>query len=270
MVRVELTRVDFRYPVYEMRGRSLKLSLLRQVTGGQLGGDDHVEIRALNQVSLSLRPGDRLGLIGHNGSGKSTLLRVMAGLAYPQAGSVDVSGRVISLIEKGLGYNPELTGRANIELPLRLLGASDEDVRRAKSLIPEFTGLGAFIDMPVRTYSEGMKTRLAFAICTAVSGDILLLDEWLGAGDLDFQAQAEARLKQMMDSAKIMVLATHSLPLVREVCNKVAYLAKGRVIGIGAPDEMIELYHSAADRVHNGEPVLDTPVPHVVMGNAAY
>lgn len=240
MVHVTARNIFFRYPVFAMTGRSLKASLFRQWSGGTISADSGVvHVQALSDVSFDLKPNDRLGLVGRNGSGKSTLLRLIAGLAFPQGGSLSIEGRIVPLIEKGLGVNPELSGSANIELPLRLLGATTEEVNAAKRDIPEFTGLGAFIDLPVRTYSEGMKTRLSFAICTAIRADVLVLDEWLGAGDIGFQERAEARLASMIQNTRIVVLATHSLDLVESVCTKVLWLDRGAVAGYGPPSEIV-------------------------------
>ncbi|QGZ96555.1 ABC transporter ATP-binding protein [Terricaulis silvestris] len=249
MVHVTAHNISFRYPVFAMTGRSLKASLFRQLSGGTISADSGVvNVQALRDVSFDLKPNDRLGLIGRNGSGKSTLLRLAAGLAFAQEGLLSIEGRVVPLIEKGLGVNPELSGAANIELPLRLLGATTEEVNAAKRDIPEFTGLGAFIDLPVRTYSEGMKTRLSFAICTAIRADVLVLDEWLGAGDIEFQERAETRLASMMQNTRIVVLATHSLDLVNSVCTKVLWLDRGAVAGYGTPAEIVPKFFA---EMHN-------------------
>ena len=243
MVGIVADNISFRYPIYDVKQRSLKISLMRQVAGGRVGSASRqVEVQALSQLSFELREGDRLGVIGRNGSGKSTLLRVLAGLAHPQEGTLRTEGRVVPLIEKGLGIHPELSGMENIELPLRLLGATDAEVRCALDTIPEFTGLGNFMHLPVRTYSEGMRTRLAFAICTAVSGDILILDEWLGAGDIDFYERAQQRLEQFLATTRIVVVASHSNDLLRKVCNKLAWLDRGRLVMLGDPGEVLNAY----------------------------
>jgi ABC-type polysaccharide/polyol phosphate transport system ATPase subunit len=242
IAHVDVQDISFTYPVFEIVGRSLKISLLRQMAGGKVSTKGVVHVDALSDISFSLKPGDRLGLIGHNGSGKSTLLRVLSGIAHPQKGRVKMIGRVVPLIEKGIGINPELSGEANIELPLRLLGATSAEVARAQRDIPEFTGLGAFMQLPVRTYSEGMRTRLSFAICTALEADILVLDEWLSAGDIDFHERASARLTSRIDATGIVVMASHSLELVATVCNKVAWLDGGRLAAFGEPGPVIDAY----------------------------
>jgi len=240
---VKLTDVTFSYPLYELTGRSLKVTMLRQVAGAKLIlGKGQTRVEALSNVSFELKDGDRLGLIGHNGSGKSTLLRVISRLAHPQEGKVQVDGRIIPLIDRGMGINPELSGLENIELPLRLLGATSAEVKAAKEEIPEWTGLGPFIHLPFRTYSDGMKARLSFALCTAVHGDILVLDEWLGAGDAAFVEQAQMRLDEFVNRSKIIVLASHSLDLIQNVCNVVCWMVRGQMIAFGPTEEIVPIY----------------------------
>ena len=247
MASLILDNVQFSYPVFEVGARSIKVSLFNQVTGGSVSSNaGHVQVDALKGINARLGDGDRVALIGRNGSGKTTLLRLLAGLASPQIGSIIATGRVVPLITTGLGINPELSGAANIELPLRLLGASTAEVRQAMTEIPEFTGLGKFIKMPVRTYSEGMKARLNFAIATALHADILILDEWLGAGDIDFYQRAEARLQSMLERTGIVVLATHSVPLMEQLCNRVAWIDRGRLIMMGDPHEVLRAYQSSS------------------------
>lgn len=243
MAHIRLNNIYFSYPVYSITGRSLKVSLMQQVAGAQIrNSNETVTVTAIKNLSFELKDGDRLGLVGHNGAGKSSLLRVLAGLAHPQAGSMEIQGRVIPLIERALGVNQELSGYDNIELPLRLLGANDQEIKEARGYIPEFTGLGDFMSLPVRTYSEGMKARLAFALCTAIHGDIMILDEWLSAGDIDFVEKAEQRLTNMVDSVPILVLASHNLDLLRRVCTKVAWMAHGKLMMLGDPEEVLTKY----------------------------
>lgn len=241
--RINLENVSFSYPVFEMASRSLKVSMFRQATGGVIGDKSGVvHVQALSNISFELNRGDRLGIIGRNGSGKSTMLRVLAGLAHPQIGTVEIKGRVVPLIEKALGINPELSGFANIELPLRLLGATSAEVERAKKEIPEFCGLGRFIHLPFRTYSDGMKTRLAFAICTSLEADILVLDEWLAAGDMEFQERAEVRLTKLIDETEIVVLASHSPQLIERVCNKTLWMQGGEMVLFGPTSQVLGAY----------------------------
>ncbi len=243
MARVLFDNVSFDYPIFGIKSRSFKVTLMRSLPlGSRLSGEGIVHVEALRDVSFDAQPGDRLGLIGHNGAGKSTTLRLIAGLAYPTKGNIEVKGRIVPLIEKGLGINQELSGRDNIELPLRLLGATSAEVKRAMVEIPEFTGLGEFIDVPVRAYSEGMKTRLAFAVSTFLEADVLVLDEWLGAGDIDFQEKAERRLTTMLAKTGVVVVTSHSMHLIRKVCTHCIWFHQGRVRMEGHPDEVTAAY----------------------------
>lgn len=245
MARVVFDNVSFDYPIFGLTSRSFKVTLMRSLPlGSRLSNEGVVHVEALRDVSFRAEAGDRLGLIGHNGAGKSTSLRLIAGLAYPNKGKVEVTGRIIPLIEKGLGINPELSGRDNIELPLRLLGATSAEVKRAMEEIPEFTGLGEFIDVPVRAYSEGMKTRLAFGVSTFLEADVLVLDEWLGAGDIDFQEKAEARLTTMLAKTGVVVVTSHSMHLIRKVCTHCLWFHQGRVRMEGHPDEVTAAYEA--------------------------
>jgi len=243
MAQLKLRSVSFSYPVYSLANRSLKAALIENGVGAKLiTSDNHFRAHALANVTLSLGRGDRLGIIGRNGSGKSTLLKLLAGVLGPDSGEIEVSGRVVPLLSRGVGLNPERTGRQNIELPLRLLGATDDEIRRAWLDVPDWTGLGAYMDMPVRTYSDGMRSRLVFALSTAIDGDILVLDEWLGAGDADFVEKARERLKVLVNRAGIVVLCSHSMRIIEQICSVVCWLDQGRVVMIGNPKEVIAAY----------------------------
>jgi lipopolysaccharide transport system ATP-binding protein len=243
MAHINLRGVDFSYPVYDLASRSLKVALMDNLVGSKLVTKaDRVQACALVGVDLSLRKGDRLGIIGRNGSGKSTLLMLLAGVIGADAGDVEISGRVVPLISRGVGLNPERTGRQNIELPLRLLGATNEEVRRAHKEVPRWTGLGAYMDMPLRVYSDGMRSRLVFALSTAIEGDILVLDEWLGAGDADFVEKARKRLDEVVERAGIVVLCSHSMRIIEQTCSVVCWLDQGRVVMVGEPKEVIAAY----------------------------
>lgn len=242
MVHIHADNINYSYPIFDKR-RSIKVSVMKTMVGGNIRQKNgKTVVQAVRDVSFDLTPGDRFGLLGHNGSGKTTMLRLLAGLILPDTGKLDVQGRIVSLITRGTGINEDLTGADNIELPLRILGATDAEVARAKVEIPEFIQLGDFMQLPVRTYSEGMKARLTFGICTFLRGDIILLDEWLSTGDKDFIAKANARMDEIVSETGIMVIATHSTGLVRNVCNKVALMEGGEIKMIGTPDEVLAVY----------------------------
>lgn len=198
------------------------------------------EIRALRGISFALKPGDRLGLVGRNGSGKSTLLRILGGIYEPTGGELEVHGDVGPLFNAGFGQRNNSTGRENIYLRCMLKGMTRQ---KAMDLIPEieaFTGLGAFLDMPVRTYSAGMAMRLSFAVATALSPEILLLDEWIGAGDSDFRVKAQERMNQFVGNTGITVLASHNRGLVNEVCTIGMWLDRGEMRALGPIDQVYE------------------------------
>jgi ABC-2 type transport system ATP-binding protein/lipopolysaccharide transport system ATP-binding protein len=213
-------------------------------TGGRIGTDAgrRVSIQALENVSLAVAHGDRLGLVGHNGAGKTTLLRVIAGIYEPTSGSVAVDGRTVPIFDLGAGMDPESTGYQNIMFRGLYLGLSRADIRARVEEIADFTELGSFLHMPIRTYSNGMHARLAFAISTCVEPEILLLDESIGAGDAAFLLKARSRLEKFIDQSGIMVLATHSEPMMRDLCNKAVLLEHGRIVTIGSVDDVFSSY----------------------------
>lgn len=187
-------------------------------------------ITALDDVSLTLLPGDRLGVLGDNGAGKSTLLRVIAGIYKPTSGDVNVEGRVSSLLDIFFGIDMDASGRENIIIRGILLGLSRHDIAKISEKIIEFIDIEEFIDYPMKTYSTGMKMRVAFAISVHVTADILILDEWLSVGDKGFVIKAEKALTDKISSAQIVVYASHSEEQIKRTCNKVIYLEKGRII----------------------------------------
>jgi len=221
--------VDF--PIYGTNSRSFKKALFRAATGGLIARDaaDRVVIRALNGVSFELRDGDRVGLVGHNGSGKSTLLRVLAGAYEPVGGAVLVEGRIASMLNIHLGMDAEATGYENIFLRGVVMGFRPSEMKPLVDEIIAFSELGDYIHMPMRTYSSGMAMRLAFAVSTCVSAEILLMDEWLSVGDAEFSGKARTRLNNVVGQAKILVLASHDESLIRANCNKIMRLSHGEL-----------------------------------------
>jgi ABC-type polysaccharide/polyol phosphate transport system ATPase subunit len=201
-------------------------------TGGRLAFESGrvPEVLALDDVSLDLGPGMRLGLTGHNGAGKTTLLRVMAGILSPTSGSVQTAGRIAVVINPTMGLNPDITGREAILVQSLIAGASHREHARALDDIASFTELGPFLDLPVGTYSAGMRTRLAFATATAFAADIVLIDEGIGAGDSNFAAKAKQRLDGWLGEAGIVVMASHSEAILRDSCKVRLHLDKGRLV----------------------------------------
>jgi lipopolysaccharide transport system ATP-binding protein len=228
-VSISVSDLTIRFPVYGVDAKSLKKSLARVTVGGRLGLSmaGATEVTALAGLNLELRAGDRLGLIGHNGSGKTTLLRALSGAYEPDEGMIDIHGHIAALLDLNLGIDPSATGFDNIRLRGRIAGLSSKEIDRRLPEIAEFSGLGAFLAMPVKTYSAGMQARLAFAAATAVEADVLLMDEWIAVGDADFQKLAHKRLLNLVERAGILVLASHDLDLLRLYCNKVMRLEGG-------------------------------------------
>jgi lipopolysaccharide transport system ATP-binding protein len=244
MAHISLKSVQIDIPIFNANGRSLTSRILETATGGRLDSDPtgRVHVRALDGVSLDIRNGERVAIVGHNGAGKSSLLRTLAGVYAPTKGEVNVDGSVASLIDLALGINPEATGRENIFIRGQLLGLSKSKIHDSFDEVVGFADLGDFIEMPVRTYSTGMHLRLAFAVSTLMRPEILLMDEWLSVGDSDFQQKAEERLATLVDESKILILATHSRELINQVCNRVIWLEHGRVKKDGPPETVLSEY----------------------------
>lgn len=207
---------------------------MASATGGRVAtaSRDIVVIEALKNVSLEIRPGDRVGIMGHNGAGKTSLLRMLAGIYEPTSGRVSVEGKVSSLLDVTLGMDFEATGHENILLRGLMLGLSVDQIKELTPSIVEFSGLGDFLDVPVRTYSSGMVLRLAFSIITSAPAEILLMDEWLSVGDADFVGRAEQRLKELVRGANILVLASHSREVIQHLCNVHVTMEHGEIISI--------------------------------------
>jgi lipopolysaccharide transport system ATP-binding protein len=228
MARLSLHNVSIDFPIFGAHAASLKQTLASAATGGRIGRETGVAvIQALRDVSLDLRDGDRLGIVGHNGAGKSTLLRTLAGVYPPTRGRYVRVGTVSSLIDPMLGIEMDATGHENISLRGLILGLKRREMTRLIPDIAEFSGLGDYLDMPVRTYSTGMLMRLGFSIATSVRSDILLMDEWLSVGDAEFKQRAEERLRDVVSNTGILVLASHSPELISRECNQVIELSHG-------------------------------------------
>jgi ABC-type polysaccharide/polyol phosphate transport system ATPase subunit len=237
-VHVEIRNASVEIPIFDGVGRSFKMQLL--APRSRISSDQRVlKVKALRNVTLSLRPGTRLALLGDNGSGKSTLLRLLAGIYHPTSGSAHIVGGVSSLLDLTLGMDLEATGRDNIVMRGLLLGMSRDEIRRAMPDIVAFSGVGTFIDMPVRTYSSGMTLRLAFSVCTSFVRDILLMDEWISVGDQSFSTRAEQRLGELTSTAPILALATHSHSLAQRVCNEAIVLRDGEIVFAGGVEDAI-------------------------------
>ena len=241
---VSLEHVGLDLPIFEVSGQSLKRRVMRMGRLNRIAEDNEgvVIVHALDDINLELRSGDRLGLIGANGAGKSTLLRVMAGIYPPTAGTVRCTGKAVPLLDVSMGMDEQSTGRQNIRLRGLLLGMGETELKAKTEEIAEFTELGDYLDLPLRTYSTGMRVRLGFAISTAVDAEILLLDEVLGVGDAKFQTKAKTRLEGLHARAEIVVIALHSNEAIRQACNKAVWLHQGKIMAQGPTHEVVSAY----------------------------
>jgi lipopolysaccharide transport system ATP-binding protein len=244
MANITLDSASVEIPVFNSSSRSITNSLVKAATGGRLTADKsgHIQVKALDSISLEVQSGDRLGIIGHNGSGKSTLLRLLAGIYEPTSGSIFRQGRISSLVDINLGINPENTGRENIFLRGQLMGLTNRQIEQKLDEIIEFSDLGDFISLPVRTYSSGMLLRLAFAVATSISADVLIMDEWLSVGDGAFAERAQERLRGLVESSEILVIASHSRQLIESSATKVLWLEHGQVKQYGDTLEVTASY----------------------------
>jgi homopolymeric O-antigen transport system ATP-binding protein len=220
--------------------------------GGLIGAGEagRIVVKALDGVSFEIVEGDRIGLLGHNGSGKTTLLRTLAGIYEPVGGTIQTSGRVFPLFDLQLGMDPDATGVENIWMRGKMLGLTTKEIEGALDDIADFTELGDYLYVPIRAYSTGMGLRLAFAISTAITPEILVLDEMIGAGDAAFIARADARLKTFLAKTGILVIASHSMAILRQWCNKGMLLEHGKLVAFGPLEDVVSVYDAkvAADK----------------------
>jgi ABC-2 type transport system ATP-binding protein len=245
MARIDLRSVSVEFPIYNMNARSFKKDFLRMATGGTISEDSHqrVVIRALTNLTLSLEHGDRVGIIGHNGAGKSTLLRLLATIYEPTLGDINIEGHVSPMLDLMQGIEAELTGLENITIRGTLLGLKQQEIQQRTKEIAELTGLGDYLKMPTRTYSAGMRVRLAFAISATVNPEILLIDEIFNAVDAEFMKTAQKKLASLLGKSSIVVMANHSEEIIREFCTKAILLENGQLKYFGPVEQALEIYH---------------------------
>jgi ABC-type polysaccharide/polyol phosphate transport system ATPase subunit len=245
MAKIDLRNVSLTFTVHQQKRVTLKEYLVRGLFRRSAGG--RIAVHALTGVNLSARDGERVGVIGHNGAGKSTLLKLIAGIYPPTKGTRSVAGRVCSLFDISLGFEPEANGWENITYRAYLQGESPASLKGKIDEIAAFTELGEFLNIPVRHYSAGMMMRLAFAIATAVEPEVLLIDEILAVGDLAFQNKARERMRQMMSSARLMMVVAHDFGTIKDLCNRVIWLQHGAVVMDGPPDEVVAAYKASVN-----------------------
>ncbi len=243
MARLIVEDVSISFPLYHIEARSLKKTVMAAASG-RLGQDKkhRLTVEALKSVSFSLNSGDRLGFVGANGAGKTTLLRTLAGIYEPVTGSMTIEGEVTALLDANQGLNMELTGYENIRLRALFSGYSDAAIKQLQADVAAFSQLDQFLDLPVRTYSSGMIIRLGFALATAIKPQILLMDEWIMAGDAAFMDKAKARLETVIEGAEILVLSSHNADIIKRWCNRVIWMDGGRIRADGDPEEVLNAY----------------------------
>ncbi|MFZ2029827.1 MAG: ABC transporter ATP-binding protein [Vitreimonas sp.] len=245
MTLIKIDDVTVRYPIYSTgRQRSILSYAANRASFGRVAREagQIPIVEALRGVSLELKEGERLGLIGRNGSGKTTMLKLCAGLILPDAGRVTIRGDHAAIINPGAGLDPDKTGAENVDLIGRLLGVTRAARRDLFEDVADFTELGDFLNLPVRTYSSGMQIRLLFALATSIERDILVVDEVLGAGDAHFVEKAARRVQNMFSKAKGLVLATHSGEIAAQLCTRAVWLNAGKIVMSGSPEEVWEAY----------------------------
>lgn len=246
MAKIIANDLSVIYPVMDITGRSLRKDLVRMSVGGAIvNREGEVFVNALENVTFEINEGERVGLIGHNGAGKTTLLKSMAGIYEPVSGSIKAEGFAFPMFDISLGVDVDASGYDNIRMLGLFLGLSREAIDKMIRDVEEFTQLGDYMAMPVRTYSQGMHVRLIFAVATSLTPDIILMDEMIGAGDAAFFKRARQRMMQFISRAGILVLASHSEGILREWCNRVIVLQNGKMIADGPVDEALEVYNKS-------------------------
>lgn len=251
MTSLLVEKLSLSFPIYHADSRNLRRWLgarvqdaKRSATGGVLAEDERhrLSIQVLRDISFSVRSGERLGLVGRNGAGKTSLMRALAGIYAPLSGRITIEGRFSALLDAQLGMNPELTGAENIRLRCLFSGCSRKVYRSVLEDVASFAELGSFIDLPVKTYSSGMALRLAFGLASAITPQILLMDEWMMAGDARFMERARQRLERLVDSSEIMVLSSHVEDVLRQWCTRIIWLEGGEIRQDGPPGAVLDAY----------------------------
>jgi len=235
--------ISLSFPSLTPADRKLMTDPIKFLLDFYLSRPSRKAVEVLNGVSFVVNPGDRLGILGHNGAGKSTLLRLLSGVYYPTSGEIDINGKAKGLFDVSSGMSLDATGLENVYLRGLQMGMTISEIKAKIPSIMEFTELEDNIHRIFGTYSSGMRLRLAFAISTMIETDILLMDEWLGAGDARFKAKVKERMGGLVEQSRALVIASHSVPLLKSLCNKGLVLSKGHQLFFGSLDEAIEAYN---------------------------
>ncbi len=229
MTNIILKNVYLNYPVFSSDSRSFKKNVLNKIKSEKFkkNKSDILHIQALKNINMEINEGDRIGIYGNNGSGKSSLLKVISGIYYPSNGSINVEGRINSLISLNAGFNENLTGKENSIFKLKLLGLKKDEINDKLNEIKIFSGLNEFFFLPIKTYSSGMLLRLSFSLSILCPHDILIMDEWLSVGDDKFQQQALSKISEIIQKSKILIIASQSKAVLEKLCNKIITLNDG-------------------------------------------
>jgi ABC-type polysaccharide/polyol phosphate transport system ATPase subunit len=240
MSSVKVNELSIKFRIYHDKSPSLKESLASIFNKKK--GKPHSDFWALKNVSFNLNTGDRVGIVGHNGAGKSTLLKALCRVYEPSSGQVTVDGKIAPLLEIGAGFHSDFTGRENIFFNGAILGYTKQQLHAIESEVIQFAEIEEFIDTPVKYYSTGMYTRLAFSLATAMHPDILILDEIFNGGDAAFKEKATTRMKTVIDKANIMIMVSHDTQLVKSLCNRVLWMDHGKLLADGPAEEIVDQY----------------------------
>ncbi|WP_018180391.1 galactan export ABC transporter ATP-binding subunit Wzt/RfbE [Jongsikchunia kroppenstedtii] len=250
-VRVDAWDAGVDFPIFDAKTRSLKKAVLGKA-GGTIGANDSnvVVVEALKNINLHLEHGDRVGLVGHNGAGKSTLLRLLSGIYEPTRGACKINGRVAPVFDLGVGMDPEISGYENILIRGMFLGMSRREMLKRVDEIAEFTELGDYLKMPLRTYSTGMRVRVSLGVVTSIDPEILILDEGIGAVDADFMKKARIRLQDLVKRSGILVFASHSNEFLAQLCDRALWIDHGAIKMDGGIEEVVTAYEGPDAGAH--------------------
>lgn len=243
MPSITVKNLYISFPLYHENMRNLR-KITNIFLSGRLSEDKHrkIYVQSLRDISFSIKGGERVGLIGTNGAGKTTLLRTMSGIYEPVSGHLRIEGHISSLLDPSVGMNPELTGRENIRLRCYIDGVPHKQMNEIEEKVIEFSELGPYIDLPVKTYSSGMNLRLGFGLITAIDPQILLMDEWFMTGDEGFMLKATHRLENIVKKSQILIISTHSPQILIKWCNRIIWLEQGFLKMDGIPQEVLPVY----------------------------
>lgn len=246
MAYIHVHNLDIDFPIYHGDAQSLKKNtadLLFKLSGRIMQEKkDRFVVKGLRNISFAIEKSERVGLVGRNGAGKTTLLRAMSGIFEPVQGRITIQGKISSLLDSNMGMNSELTGRENIQLRCLYNGLNAQETGKIIKDVEAFAELGAFIDLPIKTYSSGMNLRLGFALATAIDPSILLMDEWLMAGDSSFLNKAKQRIENMVNKADIMVISTHQPDIIRKWCTRALWIEEGHLKMDASPSDVLNAY----------------------------